>query len=242
MPTTSSQPTTEVLRLPSTDTPANLRQHGQLWCSIFTGCDPAAFVLHFAVFLKHSQFADLNSASMKLWGKYPHLAVFPGALILDDGRPGDRDYPSSNLTQDQLSAEEPALSDEACQAGARQCLQEGYAYPGAAVAYFMQEAQKHGAKLLSNHSVQSLAPADCGKIVKGVVSDGEFHEADVVVLAAALGIPELVKPLGVSVPLTAKPRTVTVITKPMKRLLQHIVVTGHPSSKSVGSRACQSGM
>lgn len=82
-------------------------------------------MLHFAVFLKHSQFADLNSASMKLWGKYPHLAVFPGALILDDGRPGDRDYPSSNLTQDQLSAEEPALSDEACQAGARQCLQEG---------------------------------------------------------------------------------------------------------------------
>lgn len=62
-----------------------------------------------------------------------------------------------------------------------------------------------------------------------MVSDGEFHEADVVVLAAALGIPELVKPLGVSVPLTAKPRTVTVITKPMKRLLQHIVVTGRHS-------------
>lgn len=60
----------------------------------------------------------------------------------------------------------------------------------------------------------------------GVVSNGEHLEADVVVLAAALGIPELVEPLGLSVPLTAKPRTVTLITKPMKRLLNHIVVTG----------------
>ena len=60
----------------------------------------------------------------------------------------------------------------------------------------------------------------------GVVSNGEHYQADVVVLAAALGIPDLVKPLGMSVPLTAKPRTVTLITKPMKRLLKHIVVTG----------------
>ncbi|KAL3134135.1 hypothetical protein ABBQ32_008554 [Trebouxia sp. C0010 RCD-2024] len=162
---------------------------------------------------------------MKLWGNYPHLAVFPGALILDDGRSSDRNYPSSSLTQSQLSVEEPALSDGACQAGARLYLQEGYAYPGPAVAYFMQEAQKHGAELLSKHPVQSLAPADLRKTVKGVVSNGEHYKADVVVLAAALGIPELVKPLGLSVPLTAKPRTVTVITKPMKRLLKHIVVT-----------------
>lgn len=54
-------------------------------------------------------------------------------------------------------------------------------------------------------------------------------EADVVILAAALGIPDLVKPLGLSVPLTAKPRTVTVITKPLKKLLKHIVVNGKPS-------------
>lgn len=62
---------------------------------------------------------------MKLWGNYPHLAVFPGALILDDGRSSDRNYPSSSLTQSQLSVEEPALSDGACQAGARLYLQEG---------------------------------------------------------------------------------------------------------------------
>lgn len=60
----------------------------------------------------------------------------------------------------------------------------------------------------------------------GVVSNGEHLEADVVVLAAALGIPDLSKPLGLSVPLTAKPRTVTLITKPLKPLLRHIVVTG----------------
>lgn len=60
----------------------------------------------------------------------------------------------------------------------------------------------------------------------GVVTPGKTLHADVVVLAAALGIPELTKPLGLSVPLTAKPRTVTVITKPLKPILKHIVVNG----------------
>ena len=60
----------------------------------------------------------------------------------------------------------------------------------------------------------------------GVVTPGKTLHADIVVLAAALGIPELTKPLGLSVPLTAKPRTVTVITKPLKPILKHIVVNG----------------
>ena len=60
----------------------------------------------------------------------------------------------------------------------------------------------------------------------GVVANGQHLEADVVVLAAALGTPDLAQPLGLSVPLTAKPRTVTLITKPLKPLLRHIVVTG----------------
>lgn len=62
---------------------------------------------------------------MKLWGQYPDLAVFPGTVLLSDKRPGDPDYPSSPLTQSQLSAEEPALSNGACQAGARLYSQEG---------------------------------------------------------------------------------------------------------------------
>lgn len=62
---------------------------------------------------------------MKLWGQYPDLAVFPGTVLLDDKRPGDPDYPSSPLTQSQLTAEEPALSSGACQAGARLYSQEG---------------------------------------------------------------------------------------------------------------------
>lgn len=74
---------------------------------------------------KHCQYADLNSDSMKLWGQYPDLAVFPGTVLLSDDRPGDPDYPSSSLTQAQLSAEEPALSGDACQAGARLYPQEG---------------------------------------------------------------------------------------------------------------------
>ena len=43
----------------------------------------------------------------------------------------------------------------------------GYAYPGAAVEYFLGEAQRHGANLLSEHPVQSLIPADNGDTVKG---------------------------------------------------------------------------
>lgn len=68
--------------------------------------------------------ADLNSASMKLWGQYPELAVFPGTVLLDDDRPGDPAYPSSSLTQAQLSAEEPTLSSMACQADARHTLRK----------------------------------------------------------------------------------------------------------------------
>ena len=75
--------------------------------------------------LKAYQSADLSSDSMKLWGQYPDLAVFPGTVLLNDDRPGNPDYPSSSLTQAQLSAEEPALSSDACQAGARLYLQEG---------------------------------------------------------------------------------------------------------------------
>ena len=63
----------------------------------------------------------------------------------------------------------------------------------------------------------------------GVVTPKDTLHADVIVLAAALGIPELTEPLGLSVPLTAKPRTVTVITKPLKPILKHIVVNGKPS-------------
>lgn len=60
----------------------------------------------------------------------------------------------------------------------------------------------------------------------GVTTPEKQYTADVVVLAAALGIPKLAQQLGLNVPLTAKPRTVTVITQPLKPILKHIVVTG----------------
>ena len=64
----------------------------------------------------------------------------------------------------------------------------------------------------------------------GVVTPKDTLHADVIVLAAALGIPELTEPLGLPVPLTAKPRTVTVITKPLQPVLKHIVVNGEVPS------------
>lgn len=68
---------------------------------------------------------DLNVASMRLWERYPELALFPGTLVLADNRPDNDEYPSSSLNQAQLSSEEPALSHAACQDGARSYSQEG---------------------------------------------------------------------------------------------------------------------
>lgn len=69
--------------------------------------------------------ADLNHSSMKLWGQYPDLAVFPGSLLLADARTGDSVYPSSPLLAEQLQKEEPGLSESACKDGARLYQPEG---------------------------------------------------------------------------------------------------------------------
>ncbi|KAA6422017.1 MAG: hypothetical protein FRX49_08035 [Trebouxia sp. A1-2] len=168
--------------------------------------------------------ADLNMHSMKLWAQYPDLAAFPGSLILNDKRTKDNAYPSSSLTPEQLKHEEPDLSDAACQGGARLYKPEGYAYPESAVRFFLQQAEQNGASVLYEHPVQSLETGTSSPHITGVVTPGKTLHADVVVVAAALGIPELTKPLGLLVPLTAKPCTVTVITKPLKPILKRIVV------------------
>ncbi|KAL0045603.1 hypothetical protein WJX82_011039 [Trebouxia sp. C0006] len=171
-----------------------------------------------------AHYRDLNLLSMKLWGQYPDLAAFPGSLILSDHRTGDKAYPSSPLTPQQLKQEEPKLSNAACQGGARLYKPEGYAYPESTVRFFLQQAEQNGASVLYEHPVQSLETGKSSFHITGVVTPGKTLHADIVVLAAALGIPELTKPLGLSVPLTAKPRTVTVITKPLEPILKRIVV------------------
>lgn len=172
-----------------------------------------------------AHYRDLNHSSMKLWGQYPDLAVFPGSLLLADDRTGDTAYPSSPLIPEQLQEEEPGLSESACKDGARLYQPEGYAYPESAVKHFLQQAEHDGASVLYEHPVKKLEAASNGGRVTGVVTPHKTLQADVIVLAAALGIPELTETLGLSVPLTAKPRTVTVITKPLKRILKHIVVS-----------------
>lgn len=52
-------------------------------------------------------------------------------------------------------------------------------------------------------------------------------------MAAGLGTPPLVEKLGVGVPLRDKEGTLTVLTQPMPRLLQHIVVTGKNPQRDV---------
>ena len=62
---------------------------------------------------------------MRLWEEYPHVALFPGTVVLNDNRSGNTEYPSFFLDQAQLSSEEPGLADAACQQGARLYSQEG---------------------------------------------------------------------------------------------------------------------
>ena len=63
-------------------------------------------------------------------------------------------------------------------------------------------------------------------VLAGKTWDSQRIYSDCVVLANALDMPRMAAFAGVPVPLTAKPRTITVITKPMKPILQHIVVNG----------------
>ena len=109
MQITSSQLTTEVCVL----------VHTCCICVIL-----AAFKLQVA-HICSGIYTDLNLLSMKLWGQYPDLAAFPGSLILSDHRTGDKAYPSSPLTPQQLKQEEPKLSNAACQGGARLYKPEG---------------------------------------------------------------------------------------------------------------------
>lgn len=60
----------------------------------------------------------------------------------------------------------------------------------------------------------------------GVMTSKGSFKADVVVLAAGCGIPTLAEQLWLLVPLIARPSTVVVITKPLKPLLTHMIVTG----------------
>jgi len=71
----------------------------------------------------------------------------------------------------------------------------------------------------------------------GVVTNGGRHEADVVVLAAGLGVPGLAAQVGAKVPLMDKPGTLTILTQPMPHFLDHILVTGGspPICKSCSS-------
>lgn len=64
----------------------------------------------------------------------------------------------------------------------------------------------------------------------GVSTSQGQHDADVVVLAAGLNTAKLAEQLGAKIPLADKPGTLTILTQPMPKFLQHIIVTGTDSS------------
>ena len=60
----------------------------------------------------------------------------------------------------------------------------------------------------------------------GVVTSSGEHAVDTVILAAGLGIPALVEKLGATVLLSDRPGTLTVLTQPLPKILNHIIVNG----------------
>lgn len=64
----------------------------------------------------------------------------------------------------------------------------------------------------------------------GVRTAEASYHPDVVVLAAGISTPHLAARAGVTVPLEDKPGTVNILTQPLPPTLNHIIVTGSPST------------
>ena len=71
---------------------------------------------------------------------------------------------------------------------------------------------QHQDKFLHDQRLNTKLPA---LHQSGVVTSSGRHEADVVVLAAGLGVPRLAAQLGADVPLADKAGTLTILTQPM---------------------------
>lgn len=112
----------------------------------------------------------------------------------------------------------PALSDRVL--AATFCPDDGAADPVATVQAFLGAAERLGARMRFGETVLSLA--ESGGRVTGVVTDKGTIGADEVILACGIRTPELLAPLGVTVPLRI-PMVSVVLTAPMPPVLAPVV-------------------
>ena len=99
---------------------------------------------------------------------------------------------------------------------------EGAAEAGDLADHLLKQAQKTGARLVSGVRVHGLEVAD--GVIGGVATDIGVISADRVVVAAGNGAPEILRSVGVRLPMLTRPG-VLVTTKPIKAKISSILVT-----------------
>lgn len=121
----------------------------------------------------------------------------------------------------------PALSDQVY--GASLCPTDGHANPTNVVQAFAAAAVRHGAVVRTGIEVSGIATA--GGTVTGVETSGGFVGADVVIVAAGIYTPRLLKPLGLDLPMHVR-HVPVVQTVPAPPMLDQVI--GIASGKFAG--------
>lgn len=121
------------------------------------------------------------------------------------------------LSGDEARHHAPALSESITRASL--CKSDGFANPLATVNAYAGAAKKSGAEILENHAAHAVVVKD-NKIV-GVETNHGFLAADCVVMTAGTHTPNLLKPLGLHLPLSVQSVRV-VETGPIEFLFPHV--------------------
>lgn len=107
--------------------------------------------------------------------------------------------------------------------GASYCAEDGYFdRPQAVVEAYAAAARRLGVRI-EHHDVVELRQAGGGWTLHG--ANGERHEADAVVVAAAHDTPRLVAPLGLAPPIVKEPRYLFYSEPIRERLLEPLVIS-----------------
>jgi sarcosine oxidase subunit beta len=130
--------------------------------------------------------------------------------------------PSVLLDPAELSELVPGL-DVSTVTGAAYCAEDGYFdRPQAVVEAYAAAAQRHGVRI-ELREVVALRRTAGGWTLDG--ANGEGHEAETVILAAAYDTPALVAPLNVTLPIAREPRYLFYSEPIRERLLEPLVIS-----------------
>ena len=130
--------------------------------------------------------------------------------------------PSVLLDPAELSELVPGL-DVSTVTGAAYCAEDGYFdRPQAVVEAYAAAAQRHGVRI-ELREVVALRRTAGGWTLDG--ANGEQHEAETVILAAAYDTPALVAPLNVTLPIAREPRYLFYSEPIRERLLEPLVIS-----------------